>query len=516
MNKFVSLLKYSFINSFNLNGLKGAEKKGKRKMTGIGMIAIGIIMAIYLFVMYNYMAGMLKDYKLPMEFLLFMTFISGVMATLYSSLYRAPGSIFKVKDYDLLASLPINKKSIIGVKLADILVTSYAFMGIIMIPALIVYYSNINFTITSLIINVISLIALPLIPISIGVFIAYLIYLLSSKLKFKDIALTVINVLLIAAFMALIYSIEKWGPYLMKNIEGVSRVIEYVYLPFKYYSNAIINGSIIDILIYLAISVVVFVIFIFAIQNSFSKINSRFNISVKGKEIKISDGRKKSQLKALYKSEFIRYISKSAVVINTAIGGIIYIIFILIYGFKLTDVNNGSEYLMSIIIGTGILLFSIAPTTATTISLEGQAFYMLKSLPIKVMDILKAKILLNITINLPFMIIGSVIAYAMKLGTFTQIITGMFTMIFALVFISIVGIIVNMKKYKFKWTSETVVVKRSASVVITMLIAFFVNLPMILLVTQAPNIGLAVYIVLCVIVALALKKNGEKMWNKIS
>lgn len=514
MNKFKSLLKYSFINSFNLNKAKGLEKQNKSKMSTAGIVVLAVIIFIYLFVMYGAVVNILTEYKLPMEFLLLLTFVSGVMATIYSALYRAPGVIFRLKDYDLLSSLPIDKKSIVGVKLADLLITSYAFMAVIMLPSLIIYYKTVGFTFISFIINIIAVIALPLIPMGIGVFIGGMIYLISSKFRLKEIAVTVINVLLITCFVGLAYSIEKWGPYLLQNIEGFNKIIEYVYLPFKYYSNALMNGSIIDILIYLAISIGIFVVFILIIQSKFSKINSRFNISAKGKVVKISDGKKKSQVKSLFKSELIRYISKSSVVLNTGINGIIYILLIFAYGSGLIDTSP--EYMAAILISTGIILFSITPTTATSISLEGQAFYMLKSLPIKFMEIIKAKILLNLIINIPFVVISSIIIHVMDLATITQTITAMFTIMLSILFSSIVGIIVNMNKYNFKWESEAVVVKRGESVYITTIILVLINLPLAGCVVVNLNMALVIYTVLFLVAAWVLKKYGENMWNKIS
>ena len=106
------------------------------------------------------------------------------------------------------------------------------------------------------------------------------------------------------------------------------------------------------------------------------------------------------------------------------------------------------------------------------------SLWIIKSLPIKTIDILNSKLFLHLALCIPpgiiFSIVGCIIFSLNPIDCLVVIIV---PMIFT-TFVALFGLLVNLWKPKFDWVNETVVVKQSASVTIsilvTMALVFFI------------------------------------------
>ena len=103
-------------------------------------------------------------------------------------------------------------------------------------------------------------------------------------------------------------------------------------------------------------------------------------------------------------------------------------------------------------------------TTATSISMEGKNWWILKSLPLSPKSVLNAKILMNLLLMLPFYLISEVLLIpALKPETFFD---GFFLCLIPAVIIlfsCVYGITVNLHFPVMEWESEVRIVKQSAS-----------------------------------------------------
>ncbi len=101
--------------------------------------------------------------------------------------------------------------------------------------------------------------------------------------------------------------------------------------------------------------------------------------------------------------------------------------------------------------------------TATSISMEGKNWWILKSLPLTAKSILDAKILMNLLLFLPFYILS-------ELFTFLALRPGIVGFIWLLLipaelilFSCVYGIVVNLHFPVLEWENEVSVVKQSVS-----------------------------------------------------
>lgn len=511
MSKLVSLIKYSFINSYGLN------KSKKNKAGNIFFwIVLGIVLMLMAFSMLHQMLGALVSIGMPPQIFL-VAIVSTITITIIGiDTVKSPGTLFNSRDFQMLAVLPVSEVKIILAKVLDILLTNYAITLLLMIPGYVVYFSVAGFDLKLLIMLIIAAIFVPFIPMSIGILLGFIFYKISSKFKYKEMAVTGVYVFFTALMLIIIYSAPKFMPYLAEKADYIIKIISKIYMPFEFYTQMVFESSIKDLLLFAGSSIVVFAVLMFIIRKSFFTLNSRFTVYGKSTQIEFVEGRKQSKVISLLKTEFLKYISKGSVVLNTAIGGVIYIIIICLQAFGILDFGGAASISIAAIMGC--FMFTMSPTTATSISLEGKAFSMKKSLPIKPMDILLSKIFLNVCVNIPFIIIGAIFTFILNKSSIIEVLTQFVALVLALLAASVFGMVVNLKVYDFSWNSETEVVKRGKSVIITMIPSMIMMFVLMGIQYTNINIGLVislVYGILFLVSGIILFMKGEKWYIDI-
>lgn len=112
-------------------------------------------------------------------------------------------------------------------------------------------------------------------------------------------------------------------------------------------------------------------------------------------------------------------------------------------------------------------IFCMMTTTATSISMEGKNWWILKSLPLSPKSVLNAKILMNLLLMLPFYLISEVLLIpALKPETFFD---GFFLCLIPAVIIlfsCVYGIAVNLHFPVLNWENEITIVKQSISAIL--------------------------------------------------
>ena len=158
-------------------------------------------------------------------------------------------------------------------------------------------------------------------------------------------------------------------------------------------------------------------------------------------------------------------------------------------------------------------IFCIMTTTCTSISLEGKEWWIVKSLPIKTKDVLDSKVLLNLSLILPFFLMSEVLLIIALQPDFVELIWLLVIPIIMIFFGCILGITVNLKMPVFDWENEVVIVKQSASAMIGGIGWFIIVLLCMILVLVFPaEYANLVKVVICVVItfvtAFLYKKNN--------
>lgn len=133
------------------------------------------------------------------------------------------------------------------------------------------------------------------------------------------------------------------------------------------------------------------------------------------------------------------------------------------------------------------LFVVLSCTTSSSISLEGNNLWILKSSPVSKQAIWLSKVAVNLTITLPVLSISSVmLMISLRTGWMESLLLLVIPLIYAC-YSALMGIIVNLKLPNLEWKSEVTVIKQSAAVLVSMLIgiiSLLVPLGLSLLLTQ--------------------------------
>ena len=480
MSNLFILLKNSFINSTRINSLsKGVSTSNKKKKLLITTATLLLIAAVICFMSTTYSIALATVLK-PMGYLdliLIVAVLFSCILSFITSIYKAQGTLFSSKDYDLLMALPIRNSTILTSKILSLMSINYIGTALVIVPASIVYFIyNGSLSWIFFIILIIGLIFIPMIPIISASIIAVAIIFVSSRFKHKNIVTTVVGMIAFLLIMILSMNMQNYINEFIANSDSIVKGLSSIYLPAMYLKEALVNYDIFALIKFILISIVPFLIFILVFSKTFKVINGELSESYKKANYKVSKLEASSVIKSLITQELRRYFATPIYVMNTAFG------MVLLVAASIATLFVSKETLVEFLgypeianmIPVEILVFlvftiGLSCTTNSSISLEGNRLWILKSLPIEPNDIFKGKIITNLIITIPASIIANVFFYiGLKFDIKYLIFNLVISIVFAIVS-AILGIIINLYFPKMEWTNPTTVVKQSASVMITIL-----------------------------------------------
>lgn len=474
MRKLWLLLKTHFANSYNLKKLTQVNKK---RMVLYGILAAYVIFSLFI-TFFGYAKGaadFLKQYNM-MPYMLTLFFIGSLFSTFMFTVYNAKSSMFNSNDNDLLLSMPIKSSTVLASRLIYIMIWNLLTSLFVMVPAFVVYAMNVDVTFAYYIYALITLLLIPVIPTILASIVGYVIAYFTAKSNIKNWFEIILSFAFIFGIYYLMGNINNILNYLVNNVSNFDQILKWAFYPV-YLINEIFNqNNVLSFIIYILLNVGLFIIFTYILSIKFKKIIAKLQED-RSKSNYVMTGLKTSSVdKVLFIKEVKRFLSSPIYVFNTSTG-----ILILLVGAIATVFYDADQILgaMGVSGFTDIYMFLIpfilfvvflSCTTSASISLEGKNYWILKTLPVHPSKVFKGKIYLNLALVLPVTFIALIITYfTLKLKLIELIILMLIALIGSLVS-SQFGLLVNLKFPKMDAVNDTVVVKRSASVMICVLV----------------------------------------------
>ena len=497
-------------NLWNINSvIYSKDKKKKQNYIMLGLVWIMlIIMGIFYAgaMAYSYISMGLANI-VP----IYMFAITSLII-LFFSFFKAGSVIFDIKTYDMLTSLPVSKVSIVISRFLTMYVGNLVLSLITMIPGTIVYAYFINPSFSFYVISIIGTLLLPLLPITIATAVGAIITAISSRMKHKSLVSAALSMIVVVAIIIMSMQtsgVEGITEEMLKNLSMIiTEQIHNIYPPAIWFGEGAVNGNLASFLKFISVSIGIFVIMVFLVQLKFTEICTALNSTYSKNNYKMQKLKQTSLLNALYRRELKRYFASSIYVINTMVGYIIMIVASI--GIFIMGIDKMEEMMQM----TGVIekfaplilaaMASITSTTSCSISLEGKHWWIAKTMPVRTKDIFDSKILVNLTIAIPAYIV-SVILLCLTIKTSILGYVWLITIPAAyILFVSVVGITVNVAMPVFDWENETTVVKQGASTMVSMLIGFVsFGIPIILiLLLKGMYIDIVMAITLVVILGI--------------
>lgn len=475
-NNGMILLKTMLTATGSRNVLKYSEDARKRKRAK-GEIAVKITLYTLLVA---YAALMSIGYGVAgiAEAIPVTTVLTIVLISFFFTVLKTNGYLFNFKEYDMLMSMPIPIGKIVGVKFVYMYIKSLPIMVLTSVSMLVGFGIFIKPGITAYILWIILSFAVPLIPMVVASAIGALFAKIGSGMKHKTLAQTALVMVFVVFCFSIRFIIESVirdgeTTEMMTDIAGAMDSVARYYPPARWFSQSVMNGNILYTLLFLIVSVALFVIFIMIVSISYREINSALSsgsahTAYKARKLKI-----RSKVRAVTFKEFRHMMGSTACLTNIGMGGLLVTILAVASFFVDADALIDKMFpgvpitveMIAPAIPVVIYLFvGMVAWTCSSPSLEGKNYWVLQSMPISAMDVYKGKMLFNLCFFGPFMVLGTVAlgiwAHAGIIDVAIYLLCGAALLIFSTCF----GMRCGIKHRRLEWENEIEVIKQGSAV----------------------------------------------------
>lgn len=445
---------------------------GKKKRSWLAFIPFIIMVVLSGF----YTQSMLVSMPKELYFLIpFMMILASELIVMSFGFYHTQGYLFDFRDFDLLFSMPLTKSQILVQKLISLMVMMLIYSFVLVGPMVVLYGIQTVSPVSYYVIALLGFLFMPIIPMVISSLFAVAIRFFSRGSKNKVLVRNLLSIGLIIVVLGGTMIIPSFIGTVV-DMTGLLSLLETYIPPVYWYAMAIVQQDYQYLFQLILLSTVVLVVFLVLFNKLWAMLNEKEKHKIVDKNAKLTI-RSTSIFKALLNKELKRYFSSTILLMNTLVGPImvlIYTVGILIQkdtiltlftsqGISLDRFDNPFSALTMLVILFSTLLCSM---TASSISLEGKNFWIVRSLPISTKYYLGAKAVTNMLLCVPVNII-SVLLLSFALNfTFSQLFINILLSILAGVVVSLIGLVANLHFPRFDYDREVIVVKQSMSVMI--------------------------------------------------
>jgi len=476
------------LRSAFLSFLSGKDKNGNPKPVSAGRIALytllyALLALMFLFIIFSFSMSAALFLLPGAEELYFGIFILLSLAVLFFlSIFETKSELFDCKDNDLLFALPIKQRDIMISRIFTVLIFNYIAEAIVMLPVAVVYLimgGNIIGVLGSALI----FLTVPLLATVLASGVGYLVAVISRRFKYKTIVSLIISIAFIVAYFVG-YSMLLGT---MDTMPDEDFTLDLSAIKASYRAVCVIGEvgllSPIPTLIYIFAVALISYLAAYIISKNYGKIITG-TVSAAKREYRAERLEKRSSLHALVRKEFSRLTSSAAYMLN---GGSGLIFLVLIVGAVALNAQSvialmnemfaeamgisAAEMAVPLLVSVLCMMSGMNMFSASALSLEGNSLWVLKTVPVSSKEILIAKTVPHILVCAPITSLGGII---LGIATGAPLYAYLFyiaTPFLANVLFAFLGILLNVALPKFEYINEAQVVKQSAPVFLSMLIA---------------------------------------------
>lgn len=518
MKAFFSLLGVYFksllLTSLNLS--RGGNKK--KAATGVAaMVLLGFIMVL-LSATYSFMMGALFAPVGGLDIMLMVMLLMAVAFPLFFTIFAAQSMVFSTKDLDLVLALPVSSFAVMLARVFALYLEVLLMVEFLLLPAGIAYLvfggaGGIGFLLLLLLLGAF----LALLPTLLSLVLGCIISLIVARLPLKNLFITLFSIALTGLILVGSFSINSGLEAVAADIDGV-RGMFLTSMPFLGWAVQAVTGP--NLLYFLLIALACAIPF-FGITWLFSlfykKTLTALSSHTAKRNYKLRGVKASSSFAALFKKEASKFFRTPGFVLNCGISALIIIGASIFAAFNkhrigdflasLLEIDSSASLLGWVpIILLGFIMFFLTTlyTAAISISLEGKTLWILKEAPLSTGRIFAAKagfnfLLAGFTVLVSIPLLGY--AFSMPLADVLGIL--LLGLLFSLL-ISLTGLFANLLLPRLDAENETIIIKQSASVLVSMVLNLVPMGLTILLYVFTRQLGFLVFCGICALLFIAL------------
>lgn len=452
--------------------------RGKRSKKGAGTLAIlagAAILFGFLSGMYSYAFGISYQEVGQLRLLPGLMMAAACMIIIVTTIYKVKGTLFGTKDYDMLMSLPVPAHTIVASRILLLYVINFFFVAVLMIPNMIVYgylgQPEIGFYFRS----IFGILLLPLVPMIVATVLGTMIALVASRFRHSNLINIILFLVFFCVIMGLSFQMQDQEQLAVVG-DALTKQVEKIYPLAGMYLEGVMDGNLGALAAFAGISVAAFVLFCFIVGKFFKKLNTSIAAVTTKSNYKMKEQKTSSPFQALLKKELKRVFSSTFYLLNTCMSMAIMTIaslallivrpeqFVEMLGFP-----GMADMVTKLLPFLFAVLSCMTYSAACSISMEGKSFWILRSAPVEIKTIFKAKLATNLILVLPLLTVNTILLgiffkFSIQEYLLTFLIPAMYTCLTA-----VGGLVLNLKFPVMDWTNEAIVIKQSASSMIACL-----------------------------------------------
>ena len=473
-NSTWTLLKAQFLNQSGVNTFryeKDKKKKNKVVIFAFAMSITVIMMAVYCFIM-AYGLGSIGLTAIIPGYAFAITSLIVILFTLF----KASGTLFAFKDYDMLMALPVQTTTVITSRFLLMYGMNVLFCALVMLPMGTAYCLFAHPQILFYVMWVISIFVTPLVPMTIAASLGAIISAISSKFKHTNMVNIILSFVLTIGFMGVSMSAGTMsgGQINIKQLASLGTMLtnkmNQLYPLTGIFEKAVCQYNISTFIFFIIISVIWYYVFVKIVSIKYKAINTGLTSHQTKSNYKLQSLKVTSPFMALHQKEIKRFFSSYLYVLNVGMGAVLLLalsITCFIFGIDKLQQLMGMPNIKGIMTNFAPFVMSgmlaMTCTTSVSLSLEGKNLWILLSVPIEAATIYRSKMAVNITLLLPISLLSSILmSFCLKPSIMSTV--WMFVTPLAYVGLtSVWGIYINLKLPNFEWESEVTVIKQSMS-----------------------------------------------------
>lgn len=461
----------------------GGGKNGKRK-GGKGMKILILIALLYcvvvfaglFYMMFRAMAQALCGTSYDWYYFAIVGLFSFALSFFFTA-FTAKSELFEAKDNELLLSMPIKPRLILMSRMATLLLMEYLFALLVLIPAGLAWFMTAGVQAAQLALYIVCSLLFPLLSAAIACLFGWLLALLTARVRNK----TFITVFFSLAFMGCYFyfymNAQKYITTLLENHAAIAEGMRGWGALFCLFGEGIAHAEFGKAALLCVLSLAVFAGMTLLLGRGFLKTTSAGSRAYKKANGKI-EARSAAVSSALLRRELKRFTSSAIYMLNCGLGLILTVIAAVALLIKQADIRALLPMLdtFGISQGEAALLAAVALSflasmdiiTAPSVSLEGKTLWILRSMPVSAKQVLTAKLKLHeLLCAIPTLFLSVAAAVTLRTDALGWAALVLIPQLFVLLS-GAFGLMMNLLMPKLDWTSETVAVKQSGSVVVTM------------------------------------------------
>lgn len=537
MKKTFSLIKACMTSDMNIFKIK-QKKDGKKNK-----ISLPIFIALVLMFSIWGNANMLFEKMAPLhlQIIVLSLFIFAIsFMTIIEGIYKTGPLLFNCKDDQLLLSLPIKRRTVLFIRIFKFYVFELIFNSIFLLPIMVAYIRwaevlDWTYYFTSFIM----LLLLPIIPVVISCIIGAITSSLSSRFKYKNVAQTIISMAVCLGVLYISFNLDGFYNYIVTHASSINDLITKIYYPAGVYASLISKFDILKLLIFIVVNIAIFVLGILILSKVYFKINTRLkSITTKKEKIDSLVIKSSSSKKSLIKKELNTFFKNPVFIVNAGFALVLFIIMAIAICVKFNDIlpmltdpngiNLSKKLIMNNLSVLILLLITVTSymtsITSSVISLEGRNINILKTLPIKVKDILLSKIYSSLILTTPVLLIGDIILFIrFRINIIESVLLIILSILIPLVS-HLIGIIINLKYPKLDFENSAEVIKQSTSSFVSVMIGMLLLIITFIIIMNILGtisslivliITTVIYIIIDLLLYMYLIKKGPKLFNSL-